>query len=152
MVDNDDRRVVGARVHTKASFVTNMAECSRRYGSIAKTKRIGGTVVATELEPLPGKTRKSWWIAADCELGGDAIKCKKLDIRSVTTGDAPAADPSTVPTGTQPVTENTGIVDARGASCTENSEVPKLWQSINPLCFISISPVGKCITSTPRKV
>ena len=110
MVGNDDRCVVGARVHAKAVQVTKLAECSRRYGSNAKTKRVNGTVVLVELVSHPGKARKSCFITADYELGGDVSKRAELNIRSVGAGDAPAPDPSAVPTGTQPVIQNIAAV------------------------------------------
>ena len=98
MDGTDDRCIVGARVHAKATQVTHLEECSRRYGSDAKTKRVSGTVVSVELLSRPEKTRKSCFITADYELGGDVLKRAKLNIRSVRAGEATVADPSTIPT------------------------------------------------------
>ena len=109
MVGTDDRCLVGARVLAKATQVTHLAECSRRYGSNAKTKRVSGTVVSVESLSLPGKTRKSCFITADYELGGDVLKRARLNIRSVGVGDATVADPSTIPTGTQLVNQNISV-------------------------------------------
>jgi hypothetical protein len=47
---NDPRRVVGARVHARASLVTSLAECSRLFGSLARTKVVAGTVREVLLE------------------------------------------------------------------------------------------------------
>jgi Transposase IS4 len=46
----DPRRVVGARVHARASLVTSLAECSRLFGSNARTKVVAGTVREVLLE------------------------------------------------------------------------------------------------------
>lgn len=40
----DARRVVGAEVYTKATHITNHAECSRLFETMASTKWIRGTV------------------------------------------------------------------------------------------------------------
>ena len=55
MVGTDDRCIVGARVHAKATQVPHLAACSRRYGSNGETKRVRGPVVSVEWLYLPGK-------------------------------------------------------------------------------------------------
>ena len=43
------RRIVGSMVEVKACHETNLAECSRRYGSNSKMKRVQGIVTHVEV-------------------------------------------------------------------------------------------------------
>ena len=96
-------------MQAKATQVTHLAECRRRYGSNATTKRVCGAVVSVEWLYLPGKTHESCLITADYELGGDVLKGAKLNIRSAGVGEVTVADPSTIPTGTQLVIQNIAV-------------------------------------------
>lgn len=49
----DQRQVVGAKVNALERHITNMAECSRRYGSKARTKHLNGLVRSVSV--VPGK-------------------------------------------------------------------------------------------------
>ena len=46
----DPQRIVGSMVEAKACHVTNLAECSRRYGSNSKTKRVQGIITHVEVK------------------------------------------------------------------------------------------------------
>ena len=96
----DARREVGGRVHAKACHVLNFKECGCRYGSNAKTKLIPGTVVLVEERESAVATicnggastqqhRKSWFVTADFEVGGEICKRKCLNIRSIKAGNVP---------------------------------------------------------------
>ena len=43
------RRIVSSMVEVKACHETNLAECSRRYGSNSKMKRVQGIVTHVEV-------------------------------------------------------------------------------------------------------
>jgi hypothetical protein len=93
----DSRRVVGSKVHAKALHVTNLAECSRRYGAGKKTKLLSGTVLEAKETQKEGNSRMSWFITADYDLGGGDIKRAQLNIRSVKSGEIPSDGPLAPP-------------------------------------------------------
>ena len=81
---NDPRLIVGTSVDALAYHVTNLAECSRRYGSQAKTKCIPGIVVEVIQErSSTAQGRMRTFIVADYFFGGSYIKRCKLSLRSV---------------------------------------------------------------------
>ena len=53
MAPPDPRRTPNSIVLAKAMHVTSLAECSRRYGSNAKTKRLFGKVVEASIQRGP---------------------------------------------------------------------------------------------------
>ena len=79
----DSRRVVGAIVEAKAIHVTNLAECTRRYGANNKEKIIRGTVMDVVNTVNPSTNRAATSVIADYDLGGGTVKRKSLNIRSV---------------------------------------------------------------------
>ena len=87
----DKRKVVGEKIHAKAIHVTNLSECSRRYGSLAKTKEVVGTVVAINYVPTCNQTnsRTSCMVTVDFDLGGGTIKRQELNIQSMKAGEPP---------------------------------------------------------------
>ena len=94
---HDPRRIVGSMVEVKACHVTNLAECTRPYGSNSKTKRVQGIV--THMEVIKNLTTNSTttFVTAAYDLGGTTIRPCRLNIRSVKAGPTPTA--ATVPTG-----------------------------------------------------
>jgi hypothetical protein len=78
----DPRLVVGAAVEAKAIHVTNLSECSRRYGNNAK-KVVPGFVVSFHQASSPGQPRASTVVVADYYFGGNIVKRVQLNIRSV---------------------------------------------------------------------
>ena len=82
---NDARRVIGTSVDALAHHVTNLAECSRRYGSQAKTKRVPGIVLVEVVQErnTSSQGRMRTLIVADYFLGGSYLKRYKLSIRRV---------------------------------------------------------------------
>ena len=51
----DTRRGIGNQVHAKATFVTSLAECSRRYGSNKKAKMLTGMVERIDSVSVAGQ-------------------------------------------------------------------------------------------------
>jgi hypothetical protein len=93
----DTRRTIGSKVHAKAIHVTNLAECSRRYGAGKKTKLLLGTVLEAKERQKEGNSRMSWFITADYDLGGGDLKRAELNIRSVKSGEIPSDVPLAPP-------------------------------------------------------
>jgi hypothetical protein len=72
---DDPRLYIGASVETKAVVVTSFAECSRRYGTNAKTKVVPGLVVSFGHDSAPpGRTRAITFIVADFYFGDNVVK------------------------------------------------------------------------------
>ena len=88
---SDPRRIVGSMVEVKACHVTNLAECSRCYGSISKTKRVQGVMTHVEVVKSATTNRTTTFVTAAYDLGGTTIRPSRLNIHSVK-----AVPPSTV--------------------------------------------------------
>ena len=65
----DPRRVIGNTVMCKATLVTNLQECARRYGSLAKTKMLEGVVVGVVNERNPVMFCSQTYVDGDWDLG-----------------------------------------------------------------------------------
>ena len=76
----DPRRIVGSMVEAKACHVTNLAECSRRYGSNSKTKRVQGIVTHVEVIKNSTTNRTTTFVTAAYDLGGTMIHPCRLNI------------------------------------------------------------------------
>ena len=87
----DPRCIVGSMVEVKACHVMNLAECSRRYGSNSKTKRVQG--IMTHMEVIKNLTtnRTTTFVMAAYDLGGTTIHPCRLNIRSVKAVPTPTA-------------------------------------------------------------
>ena len=93
MATVDQRTFVGGSIETKAVNVTSLAECSRRYGSLAKSKMVPGVVFQVTKERNPNNGRSVSYVMADYFLGGGVIKRIKLTTRSIrSTESTPAHD------------------------------------------------------------
>jgi hypothetical protein len=154
MSGTDQRCIVGARVNAKALQVSNLAECTRRYGSNAKTKRVGGTVVSFELLSLPGKARKSCFITADYDLGGGVVKRCRLNIRSLSAGDITT---STETTGTQLMTQNITAVATATAPVVATTTAPVVVTTTTPVAAAVMQQhddesMDSSTTITPRQL
>ena len=122
----DPRRIVGSMVEAKACHVTNLAECSRRYGSNSKTKRVQGIVTHVEVIKNSTTNRTTTFVTAAYDLGGTTIHPCRLNICSVkavltptaatattaggallgsTDGDSMKTEVMTAPTATEPTLE-----------------------------------------------
>ena len=75
----DPRRIVGSMVEVKACHVTNLAECSCRYGSNSKTKRVQGIMTYVEVIKNSTTNRTTFMMAA-YDLGGTMIRPYRLNI------------------------------------------------------------------------
>ena len=73
----DPRRIVGSMVEVN---VTNLAECSRRYGSNSKTKRVQGIVTHVEAIKNSTTNRTMTFVMAAYNLGGTMICPCRLNI------------------------------------------------------------------------
>ncbi|KAI2490960.1 Transposase IS4 [Fragilaria crotonensis] len=80
---NDARLFIGASVEAKAMLVSSLAECSRRFGTNAKTKVVPGLVVSFGQESTPGRNRALTFITTIFYFGGSVVKQEKLNICSV---------------------------------------------------------------------
>ena len=63
--------------------MTNLAECSHRYGSNSKTKRVQGIVTHVEVIKNSTTNRMTTFVTAAYDLGGMMIRPCRLNIRSV---------------------------------------------------------------------
>ena len=81
-MSQDPRKIIGAKISALAYHVTSLAECSRRYGSNAKRKRIEGVVKAVEgRQTKTGRT--SCYIHGEFDLGGGMMKRNAIYITQV---------------------------------------------------------------------
>ena len=78
----DPRRVIGARVTAKATMVTSLAECARRYGANKKKTVLEGTVTRFFTKNTQ-EGRVSHYITAIYDLGGGTTKKATINSRSV---------------------------------------------------------------------
>ena len=76
----DPRPIVSSMVEAKACPVMNLAECSRRYGSNIKTKRVQGII--THVEGIKNSTTNmtTAFVTAAYDLGGTTIGSCRLNI------------------------------------------------------------------------
>ena len=79
----DPRHIVGSMVEAKACHVTNLAECSRHYGSNSKMKRVQGIVTHVEVIKNSTTNRTMTFVMAAYDLGGMTIRPCRLSIQSV---------------------------------------------------------------------
>jgi hypothetical protein len=82
----DPRRTPGAAIHAKATSITSLAECARRYGNRKKLKWLTGKVLRVEICRNGG--RNSTWIHGIYDLGGNTPKEVCLHSSSVKAGPA----------------------------------------------------------------
>ena len=66
----DPRHIVGSMVEAKACHVMNLVECSCRYGSNSKTKRVQGIVTHVEVIKNSTTNRTMTFVMAAYDLGG----------------------------------------------------------------------------------
>ena len=72
----------GDRIVAKATFVTSLAECTRRYGSNNKSKLLTRKVISVVNKATKGG-RNSRHVRARFDLGGGITKVADVNIRSV---------------------------------------------------------------------
>ena len=70
----DPRHIDGSMVEAKACHVMNLAECSCRYGSNSKTKRVQGIVTHVEVIKNSTTNRTTTFVMAAYDLGGTTIR------------------------------------------------------------------------------
>ena len=106
----DPRKVVGAIVTCKATLVTNIQECSRRYGSNAKSKILEGVVLEVINERNAYTFRSQTYINGDWNLGNGRTKRASVHIRHVQAKDINTPAPATpTPTAENPVAVNENL-------------------------------------------
>ena len=96
----DPRRIVGSMVEAKACHVTNLAECSHRYGSNSKMKRVQGIMTHVEVIKNSTTNRSTTFMMAAYNLGRMMIRPCTLNIRSVKAVPTPTAATVTAAGGT----------------------------------------------------
>ena len=74
--------IIGECVTAKAIHVLRLSECSRRYGSDKKTKRLDGLVITNVNKPT-ATGRASWFVRVWFHLGDGQTKLHELSVRSV---------------------------------------------------------------------
>ena len=82
MAPSSPRRTIGGKVAAFARHVTSAAECSRRYGANACTKKFLGTVVDVRVERNHRNRRKTT-VRASFDLGGGVEKVAILHLKNV---------------------------------------------------------------------
>ena len=87
----DPQHIVGSMVEVKACHVTNLAECSHRYSSNSKTKRVQGIVTHVEVIKNSTTNRMTTFVTAAYDLGGTMIRPCRLNIQSVKVVQTPSA-------------------------------------------------------------
>ena len=92
----DPRRVIGNIVSCKATQVTNLHECQRRYGSLAKTKMLEGVVLEVHTERNNITLRQQTYIEADWNLGNGRTKRVKVHLRFIMAAQIAAPPETTV--------------------------------------------------------
>jgi hypothetical protein len=93
----DQRKIIGATVHTLAAHVMALSECTRRYGSNNRKKLLDGVVIRVDTK-LTRTGRTSTTVVAEYQLGSDGVtKMKGINVRSVKAGAAAPAPPATAP-------------------------------------------------------
>jgi hypothetical protein len=73
------------KVHALALHVSNLSECSRQYGSNAKSKLVNGRVISVQNTPT-ATGRTSTLVRALYKLDRETAKKAELNIRSVRSG------------------------------------------------------------------
>lgn len=86
--DVDQRTFCGGFIMAKAIHVTCLAECTRRYGALAKTKMVPGIVHQLLKEKSQSTGRSTSYIVGDYYFGNGIIKRCKLTTRSVVSSDS----------------------------------------------------------------
>ena len=87
----DPRHIVGSMVEVKACHVMNLAECSHRYGSNSKMKRVQGIITHVEVIKNSTTNRTTTFVTAAYDLGGTTIRPCRLNIQSVKAVPTPTA-------------------------------------------------------------
>ena len=95
----DPRKHIGSVVSVLACHVTSLSECSRRYGSNAKRKRVTGVVQEVEKRPTKNN-RTSCYIHGEFDLGGGVKKRSSVFISGVKLAEQPADAIEVSPGGT----------------------------------------------------
>ena len=83
----DPRCIVGSMVEAKACHATNLAECSRHYGSNSKVKRVQGIMTHVEVIKNSTTNMMTTFMMAAYNLGGTTIHPWRLE-HSISQGGA----------------------------------------------------------------
>ena len=87
----DPKRVPGNRVHTKATNIKHIAECSRVYGALARSKYVGGTVISVvNRKANENSQRQTCYVTVEWDFVGGA-KRTESGVSQVRAGDPPPA-------------------------------------------------------------
>jgi hypothetical protein len=89
----DMRKVIGSAITCKASHVIALPECSKRYGTYAKTKILDGLVTNVITDRSNPTGRCQTYIEGDFDLGNGRSKISRVHIRFVGLKDVPVPPP-----------------------------------------------------------
>ena len=142
---NDPRRVVGNIVYAKATAVTSLSECARRYGSNSKTKELHGVVKEVVVEKT-SKTSKTL-IVAEWHLGGGTTKTKTLSLRSVL---VEAAKPLPAAQVLEIVALRSKLSDAANKEKDATASIEASTIVVPPSATIGLAPAANNTSNTTR--
>ena len=85
---SDPRKYVGGRIHAKATFITAVSECRRRYGARYKDKMLNGTVLNCSSKTSRTSNKRQTFVQGEFEIG-DTTRVVELLLRNVGRGHIP---------------------------------------------------------------
>ena len=148
---SDPRKYVGGRIHAKATFITAISECKRRFGARYKDKMLNGTVLNCSSKTSRTSNKRQTFVQGEFEIG-DTTRVVELLLRNVGRGHIPDIngdnqsqsllshdastttvstnneDDSTIPfpNGPPAATDNTNQTVASVADVTDDNTIPTL--------------------------
>ena len=90
-MNNFSRKYVGGRIHAKATFVTAVSECRRRFGARYKEKMLNGTVLNCSSKTSRTSNKRQTFVQGEFEIG-DTTRVVELLLRNVGRGHIPDID------------------------------------------------------------
>jgi hypothetical protein len=105
LIISNHRQIVASIVHAEAIYVTNEAECGRRYRRNKSTKLVQELIA--EVHNAHSRTgRSQCFLTCDFAFGLGILKSKSLNIRSIKLGLPPVAANSDILAQTPPNSES----------------------------------------------
>jgi hypothetical protein len=114
----DARTTIGALVTARATLVTHISECRRRFAGDLSTRRVVGVVLGVEHRRNPETGRAQRYVNAQYDLGEGFERDKALHISNIAVHvPAPAEENDgnvEAPVGNPPVPPNRDLLDGNG--------------------------------------
>jgi Transposase IS4 len=89
----DMRKVIGTAITCRATQVTSLMECNRRYGTKAKEKILDGIVINVITDRSNPTSRVQTYIEGEFDLGNGRSKIAKVHLRYVNLKELPPPPP-----------------------------------------------------------